>query len=262
MRRFALLCALTGCSSGASPAAETNWPAPGSLVWVDPARCLSPCSDDAAARVVPIDPSGRLDPNGAFRVLDVAQPALSAMLAGASAAGYVATVSSAFRTFDEQLMLYEQATEIGRTARPGHSEHELGTAVDLDDHGSGAFAWLAERCAAFGFLLSFPEHLQKTTGLRYEPWHFRYVGSDLARAVRSETTSLEAYLHAHPGAAREGDCSDCASDLSRSACGSVTPDGECAGTVLRWCFDGALAQVDCATTGSTCGADAGSADCR
>ncbi len=258
---FRLCCStlvLIGCSS--EP--PTNWPAADPLQWVDPARCLSPCNYDGAGHLVAIDSAGRLGADRAFRVLDVAEPALAAMLAAVAAAGHIATVSSAFRTYDEQLDLYEHATEIGRTARPGHSEHQLGTTVDLDDHDGAAFGWLAARSAEYGFLLSFPELLQKTTGLRYEPWHFRYVGSDLARAVRSETTTLESYLHARPAAAVVGDCSDCASDLSRSECGAVTGQGECRDSVLTWCFDGALAQVDCAATGSVCEVGTTGADCR
>jgi D-alanyl-D-alanine carboxypeptidase len=202
-----------------------------------------------------------VDANGPLRVLDVVQPALAAMLSAASSAGHVATVGSAFRAYAEQLAIFQQTTEIGRAARPGHSEHQLGTAVDLADQNGIALAWLAERCAQFGFLLSYPERLQKVTGLRYEPWHFRYVGSAMARAVLRETTTLEAYLHAHPEAAVAGDCSDCPSEISRSECGSVTPGGECRGSVLTWCFDGGLAEVDCATTGAVCGGDASGANC-
>jgi len=253
------LAVLVGCSGSSSE--PQNWPAPEPLHWVDPARCLSPCSYDGAGHLARIDSVGEIAAGGAFQVLEVARPALAAMLAAVSSAGHPATVGSAFRTYDEQLQLYEAATEIGRTARPGHSEHQLGAAVDLDDRDGSAFAWLAERSAEYGFLLSYPAHLQKTTGLRYEPWHFRYVGSEMARAVRTETTTLEAYLHAHPAGAPAGDCSDCVSDLSRSECGALTLEGECRGSVLVWCFDGALAEVDCGTTGLVCDIGTAGADC-
>ena len=238
-----------------------DWPAPAPEQWVDPARCLVHCEDVPANRLVSIDAINGLDASGAQRVLDLARPALAAMLSAASAAGHLVTVGSSFRTYDEQLRIFQQATEIGRSARPGHSEHQLGVAVDLNDQDGTAFGWLADHCADFGFLLSYPEHLQKITGLRYEPWHFRYVGSDMAHAVLRETSTLEAYLHAHPHAAVAGDCSECASDLSRSECGSLTTQGECHGSVLAWCFDGALAEVDCATTGLVCASDVSGADC-
>jgi hypothetical protein len=257
------MASLVGCTADTgAPNMKTDWPAPAPEQWVDPARCLIQCEDAPANRLVSIDATGNLDASGAQRVLDLAQPALAAMLSVASAAGHDATVGSSFRTYDEQLMLFRQATEIGRTARPGHSEHQLGLAVDLDDHDGTAFGWLADHCADFGFLLSFPEHLEKITGLRYEPWHFRYVGSDMTRAVLGETSTLEAYLHAHPNAAVAGDCSECPSDLSRSDCGSLSAQGECQGSVLTWCFDGALAQVDCATTGLACTSDVSGVNCR
>jgi hypothetical protein len=254
---------VVGCSaSGASPDIDVDWPAPTPEQWVDPARCLVRCEDAAADRLVSVDAAANVDPAGTERVLDLVRPALAAMLSAASRQGHVATVGSAFRTYDTQLTFFRDATEIGRTARPGHSEHQLGTTVDVRAEDGATYAWLAGACARFGFLLSFPERLQKITGLRYEPWHFRYVGTTMARAVLGETTTLEAYLHAHPDAAVTGDCSACPSDLSRSECGSVTRDGECQGPVLTWCFDGALAQVDCTTTGLACTSDASGADCR
>lgn len=260
---LSMIAGTAACSANTGSPSQPNidWPAPTPEQWVDPARCLVRCEDAPANRLVSIDASGNLDASGLQRVLDLEQPALAAMLSAASATGHVATVGSAFRTYDEQLTIFQQATEIGRSARPGHSEHELGTAVDLDGDGA-AFAWLADRCTQFGFLLSYPEHLQKVTGLRYEPWHFRYVGTRMARAVLAETTTLEAYLHAHPNAAIAGDCTGCSSDLSRSECGSVTAEGECHDSVLSWCFDGALAEVDCATTGLLCATDASAANCR
>jgi hypothetical protein len=254
---------VSACSSGNTemPTPVMNWPQPEPLQWVDPARCSSPCLYEAAGHLVQVDVSARLAPGSLQRTLDVAQPAMEAMIAEAAAAGYAVGIRSAFRTYNEQLQLFQTETEIGRTARPGHSEHQLGTAVDLDATDDG-YAWLAARCADYGFVLSFPIGKQKITGIRYESWHFRYVGTDIAKAVRDETGTLEQFFRAHPDKAIVGDCTDCPLDLSRNPCGSVQPEGQCTGSVLTWCFDGTTVDIDCAATGLTCDPQPPDADCR
>lgn len=71
------------------------------------------------------------------------------------------------------------------SARAGHSEHQSGLAFDVNIINS-SFAntnearWLAANCYRYGFILRYPEGKTKETGYMYEPWHFRYVGIDLA----------------------------------------------------------------------------------
>jgi len=100
---------------------------------------------------------------------------------------------------------YERALRI--SARPGHSEHQLGTALDFrsadsllapweyrDWGDTAAGAWMARNSWRYGFLLSYPRGMSDETCYDYEPWHFRYVGRELAAAVQESGQSLRRYL--------------------------------------------------------------------
>jgi hypothetical protein len=178
------------------------------------------------------------------------------MLADAEGEGHALGIASAYRTYAEQAMLYDQlsVTEPGRAARPGHSEHEAGLAVDLSLPDSDAPAWVAANVARYGFVLSYPKGMEKVTGFRYEPWHVRFVGTDVAKDVQRSATTLEEYFEQHPDIATWGDCTDCPLASSRSDCAAVSEQGNCAGSVLQWCLQGAAAAVDCASSGLSCGA--------
>lgn len=88
--------------------------------------------------------------------------------------------------------------------RPGYSEHNCGLAIDLGGSGdyslettfenTEAFAWLIEHCADYGFILRFPEGKEDVTGVIYEPWHYRYVGTEAARYIMENDLCLEEYL--------------------------------------------------------------------
>ena len=103
-------------------------------------------------------------------------------------------IISAYRSFDEQNELKGQFTEVFGTganafsADQGFSEHQLGTTIDITTPAVGgtfesfgdteAFEWLQENAHKYGFILSYPED---NTFYIYEPWHWRFVGRDLAR---------------------------------------------------------------------------------
>ena len=92
-------------------------------------------------------------------------------------------------------MSYEEAYAVTaqRVAKVGASEHHLGLAVDLD--GSSAMeAWMAEHCWDYGFILRYPEGTTELTGIIYEPWHFRYVGTELAQELKALGLCMEAYM--------------------------------------------------------------------
>jgi len=110
--------------------------------------------------------------------------------------------------------------------------------------------------------LSYPNHKQKLTGFRYEPWHFRFVGSDTAREIADNGWAIEEYFRAHPDRARSGNCEDCPHLSSRATCGDIGELGRCDGTVLSFCLEGFLANVDCSTSGLECTVDGESADCQ
>jgi D-alanyl-D-alanine carboxypeptidase len=238
-------------------------PPPPRIAWVNPARCATPCAFDPGETLVRIDGDGALAPDGAHRVDPSVVEPLGRLIAAARAAGYRLRVESAYRSYEEQVEVFRTTKQVGRAARPGHSEHELGTAVDLDLPTKKAIAWLAEHATDHGFVVSYPPDKHRITGYRPEPWHVRFVGDDVAAELRREGWTLEELLRARPERGLAGACDDCPSDLSRSTCGEVTPIGRCEGDVLQWCYDGALAAVDCRALRGRCGRreDTGALDC-
>jgi len=210
-----------------------------------------------------IDGDGRVAASGAHGVDPAVVEPLGRLIAAAGAAGHRLRVESAFRSYDEQAELFRTTKQAGRAARPGHSEHQLGTAIDLDLPTKHAIAWLAEHALDHGFVVSYPPGKHRITGYRPEPWHVRYVGDEVAAALRSAGGTLEELLRARPDLGLAGACDDCPSDASRAACGDVTAAGRCTGDVLEWCYDGALAAVHCGALRARCdaGAGGGQPDC-
>lgn len=137
---------------------------------------------------------------------DVVRP-LTRMFRRAEADGVQLMVTSGYRKPEIQGYLYtlwssvlgEQAKK--EVARPGYSEHQLGSALDLSDQSIGfalvdpRFAesaggiWLSEHAYEYGFVLSYPEGQEEETGYVYEPWHYRYVGKDIAQALQEKKVS-------------------------------------------------------------------------
>ncbi len=89
-------------------------------------------------------------------------------------------------------------------AAPGTSEHQLGLAADivdqsyqsLDDHQAETPVqqWLMAHSWEYGFILRYPPEKSETTGVIYEPWHYRYVGKEAAQAITRQGVCLEEYL--------------------------------------------------------------------
>ena len=136
---------------------------------------------------------------------------LAALQAAAEEAGSPVDVAAAYRSWEVQADLFEQrVAEFGRelalrrVARPGHSEHQLGTSVDFKSEGEAdvhtgwqktpAGAWMAENAHRFGFVLSYPRDSREVTCYSYEPWHFRYVGPELAQEVQDSGLTLREFL--------------------------------------------------------------------
>ena len=133
-----------------------------------------------------------------------AAAAIEQMFADAKKDGLTLMVSSAFRSYDYQEGLYNtyvkqqgQAVADSQSARPGHSEHQTGWAVDVEPSSrkcevEECFAttpegkWVAENAYKYGFVIRYHEGKQDTTGYIYEPWHIRYVGKDLAAEVKKQ----------------------------------------------------------------------------
>ena len=125
----------------------------------------------------------------------MAADSLETMAAAALRDGVTLTAGSAFRTYDYQAEVYERnVRQMGRqaadreSARPGHSQHQLGLAVDffpIDDAfaETPAHSWLLENASRFGWSLSYPQGYEDITGYRWESWHYRFVGAALAEFI-------------------------------------------------------------------------------
>jgi LAS superfamily LD-carboxypeptidase LdcB len=234
-----------------------------SLPWVNPARCLPRCAAEPDAPLTRLDDSARASRAGKHRVAASAVEPLQELLAAARAAGFRLKISSAFRSYKEQARLFRTIKERGRAARPGHSEHQLGTAIDLRLPSTKAIEWLADHAFEYGFALSYPPGQQRVTGYRPEPWHVRYVGPDLANELHERGGTLEQLFRSRPDLGVSGDCADCPDALSRTRCRALTVAGTCQGTVLSWCYDGAANAVDCSQSNEVCrpATDTGDATC-
>jgi D-alanyl-D-alanine carboxypeptidase len=80
-----------------------------------------------------------------------------------------------------------------QVAIPGTSEHHLGLAVDISA-GDKIHDWLAQNSWEYGFILRYPEGKTDVTGIIHEPWHFRYLGRELAEEVFKTGLTLEEYM--------------------------------------------------------------------
>lgn len=115
-------------------------------------------------------------------------------------------IVSGYRTKSYQEFLYNSyVNSYGKSeadtysARPRHSEHETGLCCDINIvsesfKNTEAYAWLVENAADYGFILRFPEGKEHITGYIYEPWHWRYVGSETAKAVVASGLTYDEYF--------------------------------------------------------------------
>ncbi len=139
-----------------------------------------------------------------FSLVVEAASAYQRMAADASKDGITIFIISGYRTFETQAELYRsEVAQFGpnqnTSAKPGHSEHQLGTTVDLNELSGGfgsspAGRWLAQNSTKYGFVLSYPAGREAQTGYAYEPWHFRYVGPGTASAYAGSGATLNRFL--------------------------------------------------------------------
>ena len=156
--------------------------------------------------------------NGGYSVRSLVIPDLTAMTAAARAAGAPIAVVSAYRSYGTQVATFNSwvgrlgySAALLRSARPGHSEHQLGTTLDFTSAGAGdpfsgdwatsrAGGWMAANAWRHGFVMSYPRGKSPSvTCYTYEPWHYRYVGRDLARAITESGLTLREYQWYHQG---------------------------------------------------------------
>lgn len=104
-----------------------------------------------------------------------------------------------YKNWNEEIPLEQYCKERDKvSARAGHSEHQTGLAVDINDL-EETFAdtpegkWLAEHSYKYGFILRYPKGKEHITGYNYEPWHFRYLGTELAKKLYQSGLTYDEY---------------------------------------------------------------------
>ena len=144
---------------------------------------------------------------------------LKNLVAAAAANGEELVVASAFRSYSDQSFTHERLKSIygsgadAMSAAPGHSQHQLGTAVDFTNWvaayqvqpvfgQASASWWLENHATEYGFVLSYPPGKDQT-GYEYEPWHYRYIGTGNAGRLEKSGLTLQEFL------VREGVLPDC-----------------------------------------------------
>ena len=145
---------------------------------------------------------------------------LRQMVNDAAAAGVKLKPTNGYRSIARQQELWDarvktlmegglsqadaETKAIDYTSAPGTSDHNTGLGLDIvsEDHPAkdagfaetAAAQWLAEHAADYGFILRYPSDKTEATGMDYEPWHYRYVGSEQAHKIKESGLCLEEYL--------------------------------------------------------------------
>ena len=142
---------------------------------------------------------------------------LKRMVTDIKSAGIDLSIVSAYRSYQTQVTTYNYWLEKNDnnvayvdtfSARPGHSQHQLGTAIDFSSSEIGdalgdsfantkASKWLVNNAYKYGFVISFPKGYEPTTGYKFESWHYRYIGVEYAQEMVSKGKILEVFLQGY-----------------------------------------------------------------
>ena len=151
---------------------------------------------------------------GSGQVRSVMIDDLRAVTLAAAAAGNAIGIESAYRSYESQQSVFDSwvkqfgyARAVQVSARPGHSEHQLGVAIDFRSEPGGspftgtwnttpAGKWMNANGWRYGFVMSYPKGTMDLTCYDYEPWHFRYVGRELAALIHASGLTQREYLWA------------------------------------------------------------------
>jgi len=159
-------------------------------------------------------PASRAGIAGGGSVRRIALRDLRALADAAAANGTPLSNISSYRSYRQQRILfngyvndygYDEATTF--SARPGHSEHQLGLTFDFTAPGDTGLTsnwevtptggWMARNAWKFGWVMSYPKGKTDVTCFMYEPWHYRYVGRDVAAAIHESGLTTREYLWDH-----------------------------------------------------------------
>ncbi len=134
------------------------------------------------------------------------------MVDAAKADGLRLYAVSVYRSYSYQKSLYQSyVSRNGRasadtySARAGFSEHQTGLAADINVSRISAhfertaqYRWLTTHCWEYGFILRYPEGKKAITGFTFEPWHYRYVGLELAKEITESGLTYDEYMATRP----------------------------------------------------------------
>ena len=147
--------------------------------------------------------------NGSQKTRQVVYDAFIDMWNAANKEGYYLMVNSSFRNYQDQESVYNAYKNTsGETyansiaTKPGFSEHQTGLALDIfskSNTNKNTFKdtpeakWLKENAYKYGFILRYPEEFEEITGITFEPWHYRYVGKDIAKYIYENNITFDEY---------------------------------------------------------------------
>ncbi len=140
----------------------------------------------------------------------VAGEALEKLFNAAETENIVLLGVSGYRNYNYQVNVYNNSVyRNGKqhadkyVAQPGTSEHQTGLAIDIVSNeytnldeifvNTRAYKWLKENCYKYGFIIRYPKGKEDITGYKFEPWHIRYVGIDVATEIMNRNITLEEY---------------------------------------------------------------------
>ena len=189
----------------AYPADTASW----KLICLNRNRCVGSYVEDSISLSYVAGSGERMDSRAAAAYED--------MYDAAAADGIYLTPCSGYRSYSTQKRLYnefyneylnqgyseQEAHDLtSRRRNPaGSSEHNIGICMDIicasssaNFQNTKAYAWLQENAHNYGFILRYPEDKVDITGVKFEPWHWRYVGVENAASIKNSGKCLEEYL--------------------------------------------------------------------
>jgi D-alanyl-D-alanine carboxypeptidase len=182
----------------------------GLMVLVDQSHTLPP--DYVPEDLVSLQDYGvpTLGSNSLFLRREAAEN-LKRLVDSAAAYGEELVVASAYRSYEEQQVSHARLASVygesanWMSATPGHSQHQLGTAVDFTNAAASyqvwlpfgdtsASWWLGQHAHEYGYVLAYPPGKEGETGYQWEPWHYRFVGVENAARLAESGLSLQEFL--------------------------------------------------------------------
>ncbi len=143
-----------------------------------------------------------------IKTRQIVYDAFKEMFNAAKEDGITLIINSGYRTYEAQSKVYEEYKEAygeeyadNYAARPDYSEHQSGLALDIITYGASgetfetteAFKWLQDNADKYGFILRYPKDKEDITGYKYESWHYRYLGKELAKKVKKSGLTYDEY---------------------------------------------------------------------